>query len=177
MTETTEPRELTFDIDGRTIVARRLPAVGLTRWRLYEGQQELTDQLDPWLKTPTEAELRSFLTLRKQRYATLMVDRRIVAGPDYDYFADYDLLYSDRPCGRWVAVRGDETYSFLYNTDDLAAASDELASAIGGEYGSRIDGIYDLDQDEMLMVAFSVRLDDASRQNEGVTLPATTAGP
>lgn len=150
---------ITINHDGRTFVLRP------TQRSWYHGEygtevdivettsganRVLTDGIDPVrLEDLTGEVLAAFLTVRKQHLVTVMRTYKIIAGNDYQREDDYLLLYSARPCGRYVAVSGDETYHWIDVTDTLDAALDslagEVADQVGNEYPHNPVSVWDLD--------------------------------
>lgn len=154
-----DAKSITVEHDGRTFSLRR---TGRSWYRSEYGAEVdivettggasrlLTDGVDPVrLEELTDEVLASFLTTRKQNLVTVMRTYKIVAGDDYQYEDDYLLLYSAQPCGRFVAVSGDETYHWIDVTDTLDAALDslacDLAEQVGNEYPHRPVSVWDLD--------------------------------
>lgn len=166
-------------IGGRWLLVRSTNRAVAPGFDVFERSEDGTEQrltlADPFSREPTRAELTSFLSVRKQRLVALMASHNIVPGNDYQYEDDYELLESERPAGRWVAVYGDETYHQLYVTDDLQAALDQLGSIIYEEYCNVPEGVYDLDEDRMLAIASTVRLTGVTTPGPLVPLTQLTA--
>lgn len=149
-------------IDARWLNVRpstRTPEEGaFDVFELIEGEEHRLTVADPWSHEPTEEELRSFLTPRKQRLVALMAEKDIEAGEDYDYAEDRERLEGTAPIGRYVSVYGDETYNQIHVTDSLRDALDCLGSIIHEQYCNVPEGVYDLDEDRMLRIKSTVTL-------------------
>lgn len=147
-------------VNGRTLELRR----NLRGWywsadqfdidEIVDGvRHPITKDIDPPMfegdlkKYPT-AILRSLLTPRKRALIDLMAQYDIVAGDDYQHEDDYELLYSAKRPGRWVAVSADSSYSHLHVCGSLRKALESCASEaqnIYDEYACKPVGVYDLD--------------------------------
>lgn len=86
---------------------------------------------------------------RRVGLAAIMQRYNIVAGQDYQYEDDYELLYSTTPVGRYVVVTGDETYYWIHVVDSREDAAESVRGAIldqrGNEYPHHPIEIRDLD--------------------------------
>ncbi len=122
---------------------------------------ELTRDIDlPKEDVLTDEVLLAMAEPRRVGLAAIMQQYRIVENIDYQYEADYKLLYSTEPVGRYVLVSGDETYNWINVVDSREAAAASVASdiedQIGTEYPHHPIEIRDLDTGHSIPFRYEV---------------------
>lgn len=145
----------TFVINGRWIAVR--PSVrdshrySRTAWDLMEAGVVL-NSADPFGSAPTLEQVTSYLTPRKRRLEELMVSRKILSNPDYQYEDVYEVLHGSLDAPQFVGIMHDETYSFFHLADTFQAACWAMASRLGEDTGGSLSCVYDLEEDAEIQV-------------------------
>lgn len=165
---------ITHEVDGRTFELEQ--HWSLSGWNVFEttgGRQVpltrgidlpddelLFDTDDEGEDLPRGELLLALAEPRRIGLAAVMQQYKIVTGPDYQYEADYELLYSTTPVGRYVVVSGDETYHWIHVVDSREAAADSVAADIldqqGNEYPHHPVEIRDLDTGRSIPFKYEV---------------------
>jgi hypothetical protein len=146
----------TVTVGGRQIrVAPTGRGYHRTGWDLFDGDQRLTAG-DPLILSWQDGEeaapalelVESLLHPRKLALMALLGTYRDVCRGDYPDYCDELLALIDQPRqvpGRYAAVYGDETYTFVHTHTDLQDALDHLGSIVGEVYAGLPVAIVDLD--------------------------------
>jgi hypothetical protein len=99
---------------------------------------------------------------RRVALAKAMDERGIHPNDDYDFSDLIDILAGERECGRYGAIKHDETYSVIDVCDTLEEAAASLQNSIGEDTLNSPEGVLDLDTGKLASpkVSVSVSFDD-----------------